>query len=140
MGGWRVAERREAFFATSDIVSLHVRRTPETRGIVTGADLAAMADRSLLFNTSRAGLIEPGKLESDAWNGRPLVATDVFVTVPPPDPTHVLLSLPYVLPTPHIGCVTEDELELQFRDVFEQINALARGEPIHMVILEVLDR
>ena len=137
--GRRVAKSREAFFATSDIVSLHVRLTPVTRGIVTGADLAAMADRSLLVNTSRAGLIESGALESEVKRGRILVATDVFETEPLRDPTHFLLSRPNVLPTPHIGHVTEDEFELQFRDVFEQINAFARGEPIRMVNSE-LDR
>lgn len=138
--GWQVAASREAFFATSDIVSLHVRLTPATRGIVTGADLAAMADRSLLVNTSRAGLIEPGAIESEARRGRLLVAIDVFDAEPLQDPTHVLLSQSNVLPTPHIGYVTEDELELQFRDVFEQVNAFARGDPIHMVNPEVLDR
>ena len=137
--GRRVPESREAFFATSDIVSLHVRLTPTTRGIVTGADLAAMPDRSLLVNTSRAGLIEPGALEAEVRRGRILVATDVFETEPLQDPAHVLLSEPNVLPTPHIGYVTEDEFELQFRDVYEQINAFARGDPIHMVNSEVLD-
>ncbi|MYA87840.1 MAG: D-2-hydroxyacid dehydrogenase family protein [Boseongicola sp. SB0662_bin_57] len=138
--GRRVAESREAFFATSDIVSLHVRLTPATHGIVTGADLAAMADRSLLVNTSRAGLIEPGALESEVRRDRILVATDVFEKEPLRDPTHVLLSRSNVLPTPHIGYVTEDEFELQFRDIFEQINAFARGDPIHVVNPEVLDR
>ena len=138
--GRRVAESREAFFATSDIVSLHVRLAPATRGIVTASDLAAMADRSLLVNTSRAGLIEPGALESEVKRGRILVATDVFENEPLLDPTHVLLSQCNVLPTPHIGYVTEDEFELQFRDVFEQINAFAHGDPINVVNPQVLGR
>ncbi|MGR3466943.1 MAG: NAD(P)-dependent oxidoreductase, partial [Shimia sp.] len=50
--GARVAGSREAFFATSDVVSLHVRLKPDTRGIVTADDLAAMQPRSLLVNTS----------------------------------------------------------------------------------------
>lgn len=138
--GRRVARSREAFLATSDIVSLHVRLTPATRGIVTGADLAAMADRALLVNTSRAGLIEPGALESEVRRGRVLVATDVFEQEPLLDPTHALLSPPDVLPTPHIGYVTEAEFELQFRGTFEQVNAFAWRDPVHMVNPEALDR
>lgn len=49
----------------------------------------------------------------------------------------VLLTHPNVLPTPHIGYVTEDEFELQFSDIFDQINAYANGAPIHMINPEV---
>ncbi len=64
----------------------------------------------------------------------------MFEKEPPLDLTHVLLSRPNVLPTPHIGYETEDEFELQFKDIFEQINAFARGDPIHMANPESLDR
>jgi D-3-phosphoglycerate dehydrogenase len=49
----------------------------------------------------------------------------------------VLLTLPNVLPTPHIGYVTEDEFNLQFTDIFEQVNAFAESAPIHMINPEV---
>ena len=42
-----------------------------------------------------------------------------------------------VIATPHIGYVTEDELDLQFADIYEQINAFAAGAPIHMINPEV---
>jgi D-3-phosphoglycerate dehydrogenase / 2-oxoglutarate reductase len=45
-----------------------------------------------------------------------------------------------VVCTPHIGYVTRDEWEVQFADVFDQINALATGGPINVVNPEVLDR
>jgi D-3-phosphoglycerate dehydrogenase len=47
------------------------------------------------------------------------------------------LGHPNVLPTPHIGYVTEDEFDLQFSDIFDQINAYATGAPIHMINPEV---
>ena len=136
--GVQVAESREAFFATADVVSLHVRLNAATRGIVTAADLAAMQPRSLLVNTSRAGLIEPGALEAEAKDGRIFAAVDVFETEPLRDSAHPLLTSPNVLPTPHIGYVTEDEFDLQFTDIFEQVNAFAAGSPIHMINPEVL--
>jgi D-3-phosphoglycerate dehydrogenase len=136
--GARVAESRRAFFATSDIVSLHVRLTPETRGLITGEDLAAMTPGSLLVNTSRAGLIAPGALVAEIARGRILAAIDVFDTEPLTDPSHPLLTSPNVLPTPHIGFVTEDEFDLQFSDIFDQVNAFAAGAPIHAINPEAM--
>ncbi|WP_166416781.1 D-2-hydroxyacid dehydrogenase family protein [Cochlodiniinecator piscidefendens] len=127
-----LAKDRAVFFASSDIVSLHVRLKPETRGIVTADDLAQMAPRSLLVNTSRAGLIAPGALEEEIAKWRIFVAVDVFDQEPLTDISH-----PQVLPTPHLGYVTKDEFDLQFSDIFDQINAYASGNPIHMINPEV---
>ena len=131
--GETVAESREAFFASSDIVSVHVRLKPETRGLITAADLAAMKDRALFVNTSRSGLVEDGALEAEIAKGRIHAAVDVFEPEPLRDTTHPLLTHPNVLPTPHIGFVTEDEFDSQFTDIFDQVNAYATGAPIHMV-------
>jgi len=135
--GGQVAQSRAAFFGTSDIVSVHVRLKPETRGIITADDLAAMPDRSLFVNTSRAGLVATGVLETEVTRGRIHAAVDVFDAEPLTDTAHPLLTHPNVLATPHIGYVTEDEFDLQFSDIFDQINAYAAGEPIHMINPEV---
>ncbi len=132
--GETVAENREAFFAQSDVVSLHLRLTPETRGIVTRDDLKLMALRSVLINTARAGLIAPDALRRALEAGRPGVAAiDVFDSEPLTDPADPLLSLPNLIATPHIGFVTEDEFDKQFSDIFAQVNAYAAGAPIHMI-------
>lgn len=131
--GMQLAPSRADFFATSDIISLHVRLTPETRALVTADDLAAMSPRSLLVNTSRAGLIAPGALEAEIARGRIHAAVDVFDTEPLRDTDNILLTHPNVLPTPHIGFVTEDEFDHQFGEIFDQINAFARGAPIHVI-------
>lgn len=135
--GETVAPSRTAFFGTSDIVSLHVRLKPNTRGIITAEDLAAMSPRALLVNTSRSGLIAPGVLEAEIARNRIHAAVDVFDTEPLRDTANPLLTHPNVLPTPHIGYVTEDEFDLQFTDIFDQINAFSAGAPIHMINPEV---
>ncbi|THH38152.1 D-2-hydroxyacid dehydrogenase family protein [Aliishimia ponticola] len=136
--GETVAQSRAAFFGQSDIVSLHLRLKPDTRGIVTAEDLALMSPRSVLVNTSRAGLIAPGAL-LDALNaGCPgMAATDVFDSEPLTDPADPLLAHPNLIATPHIGFVTEDEFDTQFADIFAQINAYANGAPENMVNPEV---
>ena len=132
--GETVAPSRAAFFAESDVVSLHLRLTPETRGIVTAEDLACMSPKSVLINTSRAGLIAPGALLEGLNTGHPgIAAIDVFDTEPMKEPADPLLAHPHLIATPHIGFVTEDEFDKQFSDIFAQVNAYAEGAPIHMV-------
>jgi D-3-phosphoglycerate dehydrogenase len=131
--GANVANSREEFFATSDIVSLHVRLKPETKGVITAADLASMQPRALLVNTSRSGLIAPGVLEAEVDKGSLCAAVDVFDHEPMQDTSNILAQHPNVLATPHIGYVTEDEFNLQFSDIFDQINAYADGHPIHVI-------
>lgn len=135
--GETVAASRETFFATSDIVSVHVRLKPETRGLITAADLAQMQPRALFVNTSRSGLVQAGALEAEVAKGQLHAAVDVFDDEPMTDTSNILLTHPNVLATPHIGFVTEDEFDLQFSDIFDQINAFATGAPIHMINPEV---
>lgn len=132
--GQNVAESRQAFFADSDVVSVHIRLKPETRGLITLEDLTAMRQDALFVNTSRAGLVQPGALLEALDAGRPgLAAVDVFDTEPLTEPDDPLLRHPNLIGTPHIGYVTEDEFDLQFSDIFDQINAFAEGAPIHMI-------
>jgi D-3-phosphoglycerate dehydrogenase / 2-oxoglutarate reductase len=130
--GYSAAPTKADFFEQCDVLSLHMRLVPETRGIVTAADLARMKQSALLVNTSRAGLIEPGALVSALESGRPgMAAVDVFEEEPVR--SHPLLAMPNVVATPHIGYVTRDEYELQFADIFDQINAYCAGSPINVV-------
>jgi len=136
--GFEVAESKAAFFESSDVVSLHVRLYPETRGIVKAEDLARMKATALLVNTSRAGLIEEGALVSALEAGRPgMAAVDVYENEPVLNGDHRLLKMPNVVCTPHIGYVSHEEYETQFSDIFDQIIAYDMGEPIHMINPEV---
>ncbi len=137
--GWATAPSKAAFFEQSDIISLHMRLVDATRGIVTASDLARMKPSALIVNTSRAGLIEPGALVDALRAGRPgMAAVDVFEQEPVRDPEHPLLKMPNVVCTPHLGYVTREEYELQFGDIFEQVQAYVAGSPVHMVNPEAL--
>ena len=139
--GWEVAASKEAFFERCDIITLHMRLVDATRGIVSAEDLMRMKPTALIVNTSRAGLIAPDALVTALRAGRPgMAAVDVYEQEPLLDTTHPLLNMPNVICTPHIGYVSRDEYELQFRDIFEQIQAYVAGKPIHMVNPEALDR
>jgi D-3-phosphoglycerate dehydrogenase len=132
--GHAAAESKAALFESCDVISLHLRLLDATQGIVTASDLARMKPTALFVNTSRAGLVEPGALAAALQAGRPgMAAVDVYEHEPLRDMGNPLLSLANVVCTPHIGYVTRDEWELQFADVFDQINAYADGNPTNVV-------
>ncbi len=137
--GVETAASKAAFFAECDVISLHMRLVPATRGIVTAADLALMKPTALLVNTSRAPLVEPGALVAALRAGRPgMAAVDVFEEEPMRDTAHPLLNMPNVIATPHIGYATREEYELQFAEIFGQILAWQAGTPINVVNPAVL--
>ncbi|MEM7464938.1 MAG: D-2-hydroxyacid dehydrogenase family protein [Pseudomonadota bacterium] len=136
--GFKATANREEFFSKCDVVSLHIRLYPDTRGIITGRDLAMMKPDALLVNTSRAGLIEDSALVAALEAGKPgMAAVDVYESEPVLDGNHPLLKMPNVVCTPHLGYVTREEYDTQFSDIFDQITAYANGEPIHMINPEV---
>jgi len=136
--GHTLAKSREAFFADSDAVSLHVRLVPDTRGMVTAADLALMKPTAVMVNTSRAGLIAPGALEAALRAGRPgMAAVDVYEEEPVLGGQHPLLALDNAVCVPHLGYVERDGLEQMYTTIFDQILAYAGGTPINVMNPEV---
>lgn len=139
--GFEVAPSREAFFAESDVLSLHLRLNADTRGIVTAADLARMKPDALFVNTSRAELCEPDALAAALWFGRPgYAAVDVYEREPVLGADHPLLALSNAICTPHLGYVEKDSYELYFGDAFENVAAFADGKPRNIANPEVLAR
>lgn len=125
---------RDAFFATSDVVSVHVRLNENTRGIITAEDLHNMSEHALFVNCSRDGLIEEGALLAALDVGRPgKAAIDVFDQEPITEAGDRRASHPRLVATPHIGFVTEDEFEIQFADIFDQVMAWRNGRPINVI-------
>lgn len=131
--GYALAESREALFEQSDVLTVHLRLTPTTRGLLRQQDLALMKPTALFVNTSRAELIEEGALVAALNRGRPgMAAIDVFEAEPILQ-GHPLLRMENAVCTPHIGYVELDSYELYFRAAFENVLAFLRGEPTRIV-------
>jgi D-3-phosphoglycerate dehydrogenase len=136
--GYALADSREALFEQSDVLSLHLRLSPTTRGLVRAQDLALMKPTSLFVNTSRAELVEEGALVAALNRGRPgMAAIDVFEAEPILQ-GHPLLRMENAVCTPHIGYVEQDSYELYFRTAFENVLNFMRGEPTRIVNPEAL--
>ena len=139
--GYACAASKQELFERSDVLSLHVRLTRETHGIVTAGDLARMKPTALIVNTARAELIEPGALLAALRNGRPgYAAVDVYEREPIVNGDHPLLAMPNVLCTPHLGWAEWENFELYFREAFEQIVAFEHGRPLRLANPEVTAR
>lgn len=124
-------------FRRADVLSLHIKLSPETRGIVTATHLAEMHPDSLLVNTSRAELIAEGVLVGALHGGRPgYAAVDVYEQEPVT--AHPLLHLDNVICTPHLGYVEKDSYEQYFGTAFEQLRAFVAGQPTGILNPEVL--
>ncbi|SAK45030.1 D-isomer specific 2-hydroxyacid dehydrogenase [Caballeronia temeraria] len=126
--GFDVAESREALFEQSDVLTLHLRLTDETTGIVKQDDLMRMKPTALFVNTSRAELLEENALLNSLHHNRPgMVAVDVFESEPILQ-GYGLLRLENVICTPHIGYVERESYELYFGAAFRNILAFDSGD------------
>jgi D-3-phosphoglycerate dehydrogenase / 2-oxoglutarate reductase len=136
--GHLAASGCEAFFESSDVLSLHLRLAEATRGIVKLDALTRMKPTALLVNTSRAELIEEGALVSALNRGRPgMAAVDVFESEPILQ-GHPLLRLENAVCTPHIGYVEQDSYEMYFRAAFENVVNFVNKNPTNIVNPEAL--
>jgi phosphoglycerate dehydrogenase-like enzyme len=126
--GARYAPRDE-FFATADVLTVHLKLGERSRGLVGVAELAAMKPTALLVNTSRGPIVdEPaliGALRSGSIAG---AALDVFDTEPLPV-DHPLRTLANVLATPHIGYVADRPYGIFYRDAVAAIADWLDGHP-----------
>ena len=118
-----------ALFRESDVVSLHVPLTEETRHIVDEAALSEIKSSAYLINTSRGGLIDHDALRSALEDGRLAgAALDVYEPEPP-DLGDPLFQHERVIATPHAAFVSVEALvDLRTR-VARQIAAVLSGGP-----------
>ncbi len=136
--GFIPAPSRDAFFEASDVLSLHLQLSEETRGIVKADDLSRMKPTALLVNTSRAELMEENALVSALNRGRPgMAAIDVFESEPILQ-GHPLLRLENAVCTPHIGYVEQDSYEQYFNAAFDNLLNFINGTPTNIVNPEAL--
>jgi len=117
----------------ADVVSLHLRLSDRTRGVVGADELALMKPTAYLINTSRGPLVDEAALVTALTSGRIAGAgLDVFDVEPLP-PDHALRSAPRTVLTPHIGYGTHDTYQQYFTDAVEDIEAYLAGQPVRVL-------
>jgi phosphoglycerate dehydrogenase-like enzyme len=120
-------------FATADVVTLHLKLSDRTHGIVGPDELAAMRPTAYLINTSRGPLVDEDALIDALRTGSIAGAgLDVFDVEPLPA-QHPLRTLPNTVVTPHVGYVTTGTYERWWPQVVEDIKGWAQGEAVRVL-------
>lgn len=118
----------EEVLRTSDIVSLHVPLTEETKGMINQERLSYMKPEAILINTARGPVVESEALAEALSNGKLAGAgIDVFEMEPPLVKEHVLFHTPNTIVTPHIGFATTEALVKRAHIVFDNIKHWEMG-------------
>ena len=131
----------EELLAEADVVTIHVRLSPISRGLLDRAKLALMKPSTLLVNTARGAIVDEAALVEMLRDGRLWgAALDVYQQEPLPA-DHPLLGLPNVVLTPHVGWVSEGSYAQFIEGVVENILAYLDGQPIPRLLNpEALER
>ena len=130
--GLRYVELDE-LLRTSDILSLHLRATPDTRHFLSRERLGMLKASAILVNTARGALVDEAALVE--WLREKRIAgagLDVFETEPLPA-GHPLTALPIVLLTPHCGGMTPDSNLIGLAMAVENVENYLKGKPTHVV-------
>jgi len=133
--------RLDDLLAASDVVSVHVPLSAETRGMIGGPELARLKPWAILVNTARGGIVDEAALVAALRAGKIAGAgIDVFAEEPPPT-DHPLFKLPNVVLSPHVAGITEDSTRrLALDSVRGVLDVLAGRKPEALCNPEVWDR
>lgn len=131
-GGARRVEKAE-LFSQSDFVTIHLKLSERTRGLISEAELELMKPTAFLINTSRGPIVKESALlaalREDKIAGAGL---DVFDEEPLPV-DHPLRLEPRALLTPHLGYWTKDNLTIWYRGMVDSVAAWASGSPVRVI-------
>ncbi|MBO6489865.1 MAG: D-2-hydroxyacid dehydrogenase family protein [Pelagibacteraceae bacterium] len=124
---------KEDLIESSDFISIHVVLGERYKNLITKKDLQVMKKSAFLINTSRGPIVNENDLvealESNQIAGAGL---DVYDHEPLPD-NHKLRFLPNALLLPHLGYVTAENYSIFYTQMFEDLEACVKGEPIRVV-------
>jgi phosphoglycerate dehydrogenase-like enzyme len=119
---------KEQLLAEADIVSIHLRLSDRTRGLLGRGELSLMKPSALLINTSRGPIIEETALIEHLREKRIAGAGIDVYDHEPVRADHPLLALDNVIALPHLGYVVEQNYSIVYGDALQDIAAFSRGE------------
>ena len=124
---------KDEFFRQADVISIHLRLSERTRGLVGAHELGLMKTTAILVNTSRGPIVDEAALIKSLSEGRIAGAgLDVFDEEPLPT-DHPLRRLENTVLTPHIGYVTQNVYRNMFEQTVENITAFLAGKPVRVL-------
>lgn len=126
--------------STADVISLHVRASDKTAGMIGARELGMMKPTAIIVNTARGPLIDEAALADALASGRIAAAgLDAFAQEPLP-PDSPLLKLDNVVVTPHMAWVTAEASQRLRQMPVDNLISFFEGRPTNVVNNEVVDR
>jgi phosphoglycerate dehydrogenase-like enzyme len=127
------AVSKQELFELSDVVSIHLRLSERTRGIVGAEELRLLGPQGYLVNTSRGPIVEEPALLSALHNGL-IGGAGLDVYGEEPLPVHnPFVQAPRTVLTPHLGYVTEQSYRTYYNEALEDVQAWLGGEPVRVL-------
>jgi len=128
-----VAVSRDELLSRSDFVTIHLKLSERTMGLIGEPEMARMKSSAYLINTSRGPIVDETALLAAVRGGVIAgAALDVYAEEPLPD-DHPFRSEPRILTTPHVGYVTRESYQVFYGGVVEAVEAWRAGNPIRVL-------
>jgi glycerate dehydrogenase len=125
----------ETILKGSDIITLHVPLTPETKNMIGAKELKKMKPTAILINTARGGLVDEAALAEALKNGTIAGAGFDVLTKEPPKEGNVLLDpkIPNLIVTPHVAWASQEAMQILADQLIDNIEAFVAGKPQNVV-------
>ena len=125
----------ETLLKESDVITLHMPLTPDTKNMFGAKELKMMKPTAILINTARGGLVDEAALAEALQAGTIAGAGfDVLTTEPPKDGNILLdLKLPNLLITPHVAWASQEAMQILADQLIDNIEAFVAGKPQNVV-------
>ena len=124
---------KDELLERSDVVTIHLKLSARTRGLLGARELGLMRSSVYLVNTSRGPIVDEPALIDALERGTIAGAGLDTLDVEPLPTTHPLRRLPNTVLTPHLGYVTEDTYRRLYGDAVEDVAAFLQGQPVRIV-------
>lgn len=125
----------ETILRESDIITLHVPLTPETKNMIGAKEFKKMKPSAILINTARGGLVDEAALAEALRNGTIAGAGFDVLTKEPPKEGNILLdaTIPNLIVTPHVAWASQEAMQILADQLIDNIEAFVAGKPQNVV-------
>jgi glycerate dehydrogenase len=125
----------ETILRESDVITLHVPLTPETKNMIGAAEFKRMKPTAILINTARGGLVDEAALAEALKNGTIAGAGFDVLTKEPPKEGNILLDLklPNFILTPHVAWASQEAMQILADQLIDNIEAFVAEKPQNVV-------
>jgi glycerate dehydrogenase len=125
----------ETILKESDIITLHMPLTPDTKNMIGAAELKKMKPSAILINTARGGLVDEQALADALRSGTIAGAGFDVLTVEPPKNGNILLdpTIPNLIVTPHVAWASKEAMQILSDQLIDNIEAFVGGRPQNVV-------